>query len=183
MPPSRFAADDLLKFLQLVDRELSRRCRIVLIGGGAVALAHHGRHTTMDLDLWEDPGKEFWAAVAWVRLERNVPVQKAAIAEPPYDFEDRLRPLRLRGLKKLEVFVPEPHDLVLMKTARGEPHDLDAIEDIHRDVGLRLETLIERFHETKDQVTGRPQLFKLKFLAVTARLFGEKIAQGVEAEL
>ena len=30
------------------------------------------------------------------------------------------------------VYVPEAHDLVLMKIARAEAHDLDAVEDIHR---------------------------------------------------
>ena len=179
----KFSAKQLVKFLRLVDAELHRPCRIVLIGGGAVSLAYHGEHSTADLDLWSVSDQEFWDAVGRARARANVPVQKASIAEPPYDFEERLAKLDLEGLNRLEVLVPESHDLVLMKTARAEAHDLDAIEDIHREVTLSLDTLIERFHETKAQVTGSPGMFKVKFQAMIARLFGENVAREIEDKL
>lgn len=180
---SRYSTEDLARFLQRIDDELRQPSRIVLIGGGAVGLAYHGKHATMDLDLWE-AGREFWEAVKRV-AERDgptVPVHKAGIAEAPYEFESRLRRLEF-NLKRLEVLVPEAHDLVLMKTARAESHDLDAIEDIHREVGLSLEILVERFHETKEQVTGRHESFVIKFQSMVARLFGEDIAEAIEAQL
>jgi hypothetical protein len=180
----RFTTTQLEGFLQLVDSELTGSCTAILIGGGAVGLAYHGGHATIDLDLW-DAEPEFWGAAerAQARSAIKVPVQKAAIAEPPHDFESRLRPLLIPGVERLQVFVPEPHDLVLMKTARGEAHDLDAIEDIHREVGLSLDTLVARFHETKPQVMGPPGRFKLSFQAMVARLFGEDVAIAVEERL
>ena len=180
---SRYPSVDLSRFLQRIDRELQQASRIVLIGGGAVGLAYHGKHATMDLDLWE-ASQEFWTAVERVSEQGGprIPVHKAAIAEVPYEFESRLRRLELK-LRRLEVLVPEPHDPVLMKTARGESHDLDAIEDIHRQVGLSLEVLVDRFHETKGQVTGRHESFVIKFQSMVARLFGEETAAAIEGQL
>ena len=176
---------DFRAFLQRVDAELEKPCTIVLIGGGAVGLQYKGTHTTSDLDLWSVSEVTFWDAVerANASFEPRIPVQKVTIAEPPHYFEDRLLTLKLKGLTKLVVLVPEAHDLVLMKLARAEAHDLDAIEDIHRQHPLDLATLIGRYQETKAQVIGRLQDHRLKFLAVVARLFGEQKATEVDARL
>lgn len=179
----KFSTDEFQRFLRLVDAQLGGPCRIVLIGGGAVSLAYQVEHSTSDLDLWTVSDRKFWGAVARAQEISDIPVQRASIAEPPYHFEDRLTKLALEGLTRLEVFVPEPHDLVLMKAARAEAHDLDAIEGIHRKVALDLDTLIERYHETKGQVTGSPAMFKVKFQAVIARLFGEDVATSIERRL
>ena len=72
---------------------------------------------------------------------------------------------------------------MLLKTARAEAHDLDAVEDIHRAHPLSLETLIERYRETLPQVMGPKSRFKLNFLAVIARLFGEDEALVLEKRL
>jgi hypothetical protein len=61
---------------------------------------------------------------AQARSEGTIPFQAVGIVQPPYEYEDRLRPLPVSGLKHLKVLVPEPHDLALMKVARGEAHDL-----------------------------------------------------------
>ena len=181
----RFAPRDMERFLRLIDVELGRPCEIVLSGGAAVGLAYHSSHATADIDLWSDPGTLFWKAVK--RAERHVakpiPIASAPIAEPPGHFEDRLKRLHIRGLKKLVVKVPEAHDLALLKTARGEAHDLDAVEEIHRMHPLSLETLIERYHETRPQVMGPEERFRLSFLALVARLFGEAKAIEVERSL
>lgn len=90
-------------------------------------------------------------------------------------------PIGLRGLTRLTVLVPEAHDLVLLKIARAEAHDLDAVEDIHRARPLGLETLLARYLETRAQVIGSPQTHRLNFLAAIARLFGEDVAEQVDA--
>jgi hypothetical protein len=181
----KFTTTECEDFLRLVDAELPGPCQIVLIGGGAVALKYKGSHATTDLDLWSvseirqvldraNPSAKdldlwtahqggFWEAVERVNASaaEPVPVQKATIAEPPYSFEDRLIPLTIKGLKKLTVLVPERHDLVVMKVARGEAHDLDAIEDIHRAAPLSFDILIERYVETTTQVMGNKEMHRL----------------------
>ena len=105
------------------------------------------------------------------------------IVQPPYEYEDRLRPLAIRGLKRLQILVPEAHDLALMKVARGEAHDLEAIEEIHRISPLSLATLVSRYEESRPQFIGHPANLKLSFLALVARLFGEEEAKRVDREI
>ena len=183
--PRKYAQDELERFLGLIDSELSRPCTIVLIGGAALSLGYRSSHATTDMDLWSPARGAFWAAVEKVKKRQldSVPIERAGIAEPPYDFEDRLVPVKLKGLANLTVLIPEAHDLVLLKTARAEAHDLDAVEDIHRVHPLSLETLIERYRETEPQVMGPKSRFKLNFLAVVARLFGEDEAIKLESSL
>lgn len=181
----KFKKSELEEFLLDIDGELRRRCTIVLIGGGAVGLRFEGTHATSDLDLWSISESSFWKAVEKVNARRTerIDVQKATIAQPPYTFEDRLTPLRIDGLSKLIVLVPEAHDLVLMKIARGEAHDLDAVEDINRNQTLSLPILIERYLETRSQVLGSLSLHQLNFLAAVARLFGEDVALQTQRRL
>lgn len=196
----RFTTTECEDFLRAIDAELEAPCEVVLVGGGAVALKYKGSHATTDLDLWSVSGPPaervgattpaaasrggFWEAVERARATAAgpVPVQKASIAEPPYAFEDRLIALSIPGLTKLRVLVPEAHDLVLMKIARGEAHDLDAVEDIHRAAPLDLDTLVARYRETTTQVMGSVELHRLNFLAAVARLFGEKAAERVDVD-
>lgn len=178
----KFTVGEFVDFFRRVDAALERDCTVVLIGGGAVGLKYKGTHQTSDLDLWKVSQKGFWDAVEKANAppHQPIPVQKAAIAEPPLDFEDRLLELELGKLKRLTVLVPEAHDLALMKIARGEAHDLDAIEDIHRDTPLDFETMLERYAETRSQVIGSLEMHRLNFLAAVARLFGERKAEEAQ---
>lgn len=181
----RFTRGDFEAFFRRVDAELTAPCTIVLIGGGAIGCAYRGTHATSDLDLWSASDAGFWAAVdrANSKSQDRIPVEKAAIAEPPYDFEDRLRPLSIDGLSRLTILVPEAHDLALMKVARAEAHDLDGIEDIHRAQPLSLDTLTERYLDTRTQVIGSLESHRLNFLAAVARLFGEDAATRLDVTL
>ncbi|MBS2033241.1 MAG: hypothetical protein JST54_35535 [Deltaproteobacteria bacterium] len=164
-----------------MDAELAEPTAIIMIGGAVVCLAFASPRSTRDIDLWQNAEQAFWEACARVDARGNgVPVQVAAVAEAPYTFEDRLRELPL-GLNKLRVLVPEAHDLAMMKIARGDQRDLEAVEAIHQASPLVAETLLERFRET--EVTGRRQLFEIKLLDAIARLFGEDRARAMEAEL
>lgn len=180
----RYTRAQMEEFLREVDRHLEAPCEVVLIGGAVIALVYKGTHATTDVDLIKaEP--EFWTAVeaATARSKEPIPVQKAAIAQPPYDYEDRLSDFELAGLTRLQLRVPERHDLALMKIARGEAHDLNAIEDIHKAEPLDLETLIERYHSARTQVIGSVTDHQLKFLAAVDRLFGTNAADSVEARL
>jgi hypothetical protein len=74
----------------------------------------------------------------------DIPVAHAGVADAPLDIESRLERV-LPHLERLRVFVPERHDLVLMKAIRGYEHDLQAISEIHAHSPLDLETLVRRF--------------------------------------
>lgn len=181
----RVRASEFEAFLRLVDEELSQECTIVIVGGAAIGLAYAPDHSTTDIDVMPTRSKALWEAVerANARSKAPVPFQAAGLVQPPYEYEDRLRPLPIPGLKHLEVLVPEPHDLALMKVARGEAHDLAGIEDIHRASPLSLETLLARYEESRVQFIGNPADLRLGFLALVARLFGEREAERLERKL
>jgi hypothetical protein len=178
-------ASEFEAFLRLVDEELSQACTIVVVGGAAIGLAYAPDHSTSDIDVMPTRSKALWKAVERANARSKVPVpfQAAGIVQPPYEYEDRLRSLPIRGLKHLKVLVPESHDLALMKVARGEAHDLAGIEDIHRASPLSLETLLARYEESRVQFIGNPADLKLGFLALVARLFGEGEAERMERDL
>ncbi len=180
----RFEASQLTDFLRLVDSELRRPCRVVIIGGAALSMAYHSRHATSDVDVLEAQ-KHFWEAYEKAKgaSPHPIPIHKATVADPPYNYEDRLQQLRLRGLKKLKLLVPEAHDLAMLKAVRGYAHDLEAIEDIHRSTPLALQTLIERYEETRVQAIGNPHRLRQNFLAAVARLWGEAAGKELDSTL
>lgn len=109
-------ASEFTAFLRLVDDELSRDCTIVVVGGAAIGLAYAPDHSTADIDIMPTRNTELWKAVerALARSKARVPFQAVGIVQPPYEYEERLRPLPIPGMKHLKVLVPEPHDLALM---------------------------------------------------------------------
>jgi hypothetical protein len=181
----KIPSGDFEKFLRLVDEELVEPSTIIVVGGAAIGMAYAPNHSTSDIDLMPVRSAPFWEAVerAQLRLASRVPIQAVGIVQPPYEYEDRLRRLPIRGLKRLQILVPEAHDLALMKVARGETHDLEAIEEIHRISPLSLATLVSRYEESRPQFIGHPANLRLSFLALVARLFGEEEAKRVDRKI
>ncbi|MGC4001043.1 MAG: DUF6036 family nucleotidyltransferase [Anaeromyxobacter sp.] len=180
-----YGYEALAGFLRVLDAELTRPTRITVIGGAAIGLLYDTRHATTDIDLTPGQGEAFWAAVDRARLRAHepVPIETAGIFQPPYSYEDRCLHLELSGLRQLQVFVPERHDLALMKIARGYAHDLQGIADVHAVQALDLDTLVARYHESRTQVIGSAEMFKLSFLAAVETLFGEATASTVAQRL
>lgn len=172
-----------MEFLRIVDSELASPCCVTLIGGSVISLLYHSDHVTSDIDHIPTSEESFLEAVERARRRLPITVQPVGIFTAPYSYEGRRAPLKLDGLTKLTILVPERHDLAIMKIARGDAADLDAIEDIHRADKLSLDTLIERYHETLDQVIGSIENFRISFLAAVARLFGEEVAVQAEERL
>ena len=171
----RYAADELGRFLLALDQHLEQPCGMIVIGGAAAALAYGVGRTTHDIDTWDAlaPGVEQAAVLARRESGLLVPIQHAAVADAPHDFEDRLRPLLLPGLEHLDLRTPEKHDLVLSKAVRAYEHDLAAAEAIHRLHGLEHELLLQRYLDEMTHVIGDPRRLDLNILVLVERLFGE----------
>jgi hypothetical protein len=58
-----YGADEIRAFLCAVDRHLTQRVRLEIIGGCAAALAHGARSTTTDLDTFNAVDNELTQAV------------------------------------------------------------------------------------------------------------------------
>jgi hypothetical protein len=185
MSTRKYLPREMEDFLRLLDGELGAPVCVTVIGGAAIGLEYDPRHATTDIDVTPISNDLFWNAVARARarLPDPIPVQAVGLYAAPYDYEARRRPLAIAGLDHLTVLVPEVHDLVLMKVARGLTHDLDGVEDVHRVRALDLETLVARYYDTRTQITGSPSAFQLSFLALIDRLFGAYVARKTEARL
>ena len=94
------------------------------------------------------------------------------MAELPYNYEDRVRKVRGLDLERLTVLVPDKYDLALSKALRGYPHDIDAIEGMHRKHRLSQKTLVDRFEtELAKIATADERIIRLNVAMVVARLF------------
>lgn len=190
MPEQALARDEWRRFLRLVDEQLSEPARMVVIGGGAIALQYSSAYATRDLDTAsriERPLAEALSAAGSklqqeLGLPRPPPVSRVGVYDAPEGFEERCTRADVPGLQHLEVLVPERHDLALMKMVRGDERDLRALEELHR-AGLpfELNVLLERYHET--MVTGPQSRFRLNFLELAEGLFGSGVAAGLESKL
>ena len=119
------------RLLKLVDAELEAEASMVIIGGAAIALEYANRHLTRDLDTSTSIQGALLDAVERARkaiqaeddLDEAPPVGAAGVFDAPEGYEERCRLVRIAGLRRLRVHVPERHDLALMKAARGDERD------------------------------------------------------------
>jgi len=181
----RFEASQLKRFLKAVDRHLPQPFRLQVIGDSAAVLAYGARRVTRDIDTWDDAYRQITPALQAASKETglNIPVEHPGVADGPYNLEERLQRVRIPGLKRLSIWVPEKHDLVLMKMLRGEEPDLQAAEEIKQSHGLDLEILVVRYMEEMSQCVGEPRRFDLNLLALVDRLFGEEACKRVTTRL
>lgn len=179
-----FGAHEIRAFLQAVDRHLTTRARMEIIGGSAAALAHGASSTTCDVDTFNAISRALLRAVARANEETGlqIPVSQATVADVPYNYEDRLE-RQLPDLRYLEVWVLEKHDLVLSKTVRCYEHDLQQVLEIHQSVELSLDVLVERFESEMTNVIGDLARIRFNFLIMIETVFGELQRASVEKRL
>ncbi|MBW1809343.1 MAG: hypothetical protein JRJ87_14195 [Deltaproteobacteria bacterium] len=181
---NEFTQNEFEIFLVAVDRHLAGTFSLIIIDGCAAALAYQVERPSLDIDTWSETSDiEDACRAARQETGLQIPLHTAAIADPPYHFEDRLVPLDIHSLSNLKIYVPEKHDLVLMKVVRGDEHDLETIKEIAEKNGLDLEVLVTRFLKEMQQAIGRPETLKHNFLAAIERVFGEDIAEQTERRL
>lgn len=179
-----YGAEEIRVFLQAVDRHLTRRARVEIIGGSAAALAHGASSTTTDLDTYNALDQELLDAVARATEETgfDIPVSQSTVADVPYNYEDRLE-RHLPELEHLEVWVLEKHDLVLSKTVRCYDHDLQQILEVHENAGLSFDVLVERFESEMTIAIGDPAKIRSNFLLMLETVFGELPRVSAEKRL
>ncbi len=179
---TQFQPSDIQEFLEAADSYLKSSFKLVIIGGAAAALAYKASKTTTDIDtanrLPEELQHAFDAATKKTGLA--IPVSMAGIFDPPYCYEDRLQQYDQINLKFLKVYVPEQHDLALMKLVRGYENDIQTICEIHENMPFCFETLIERFLTEMTQVIGNSNTIKMNFLLAISELFGDELADQAE---
>jgi hypothetical protein len=172
----RFSRKDLEIFLKAVDRHAPKDSKLVIIGGAAAALTYGSPSGTVDIDTANNVSplqKAYEAARRETNLQ--VPLALATVFDAPIQYKTRLTKLPLKGLRHLEVLVPEKHDWALSKISRLEAKDLEHLKAAFKTVKFDLATLENRFRSEMFHLEPRDRVM-INFLAVLAELFGEREA-------
>ncbi|GEM_PF-920332 len=179
---TKFDRAQLLTFLRAIDRHLPNPTSVVVVGGAAAIIGYRSTVRTSDVDVFAGLTDEFIEAGRQAQEETGlaIAIEKAAVAEIPYNYEDRVRAVKITRLAKLTVIVPDRYDLVLSKAIRCWEHDLDAIEAIHRRQPLVLRTLVQRFESELMKIAlAAPARNCLNVVIVVGRLFGAAEARSL----
>lgn len=179
----RFDRSQATLFLRVLDGFLKHDLEIFVIGGMAAMLGYGADVKTADLDVLtihegsEADLRQAMDATAEVTGIKFL-LDRATIAELPYNYTDRVKSLRGAKFQKLTVTFPDKYDLVLSKALRAYDHDLDAIHSIHTKHPLAEKTLVRRFEtEFWKEATTDPRKFAFNMAMVIRLLYGEKRAQ------
>ncbi len=174
---SVFNREELEAFLIALDRNLPRPFDLEIIGEAVAILTLGAQSGTEDIDAVTNTAP-IQPALDAARKETglDIPLTTVGIYDVPYYYEKRLKQVRIPGLSKLRVYVPEKHDWALTKIMRALRKDVEDIEEVADSVGLSKTVFLKRFIGEMTHVTGRREDLIYNFLGVMARLFGEKEA-------
>lgn len=144
--------DDLIERLRRLDEDAAllfddeRRFTLVIVGGGALVLLDTISRATQDIDAL-DASKEIQGLLS--KYDINCDVQ-AYINNFPYNFEERLVPLRLGG-QKIEFFTASLEDIVIAKLCSNRATDRQDV--IHPNVVKSINwALLEELATNEDEI-------------------------------
>lgn len=157
-PTRRFARAEILKALQALGDELTRRGvrgQIFIVGGAAMALAYSTRRVTRDIDAVFEPKASIYEAAAKVALDLGLPEDWLNDAEKgfmPGEDEDA-RPVP--DVEGIEITTASPRYLLAMKLmAMRFGEDDEDIEVLIRECKLRSPQealdLLRRMYPTRE---------------------------------
>jgi hypothetical protein len=167
----RYDHHEIEDALHALDSVCTGPRKLVLIGGAAVALHTHIPSGTQDIDHFPPSVDDLIARCTAANLALP-PFSAPGVLDYPWHAEDRLQRV-LPELEQLEVWLLEPHDLVLSKVIRWHDGDEEDVLELHQAKRLSQGTLIERYITEMTHVTGDPRRIGLNFVECIDRLFGE----------
>jgi hypothetical protein len=178
--PRAFTPEEIRAFFEALGESFAEPAKLVVVGGAGAILRHGAKRSTVDIDTYSVPPPEgFVVAVARARERTNliIPIEYPAVAQTPWNYQDRLE--TVTGLKagRLTILVPERHDLALMKVMRSYRKDLDVIAEMHRVNPFDLETFVSRFTDEMGHVVSDEKILRQKFLLCVQELFGDEAVE------
>lgn len=204
MKLKRHEAAELERFLVAVDRALTRRVSLIVIGGSALSLGYGITSVTTDIDIYGGPAATVGlntsdidtygnrtasahdgragldaiqeaARIARADTDLDIPIAESTIAQLPDGFETRLVRV-LPDLEHLELWVPEVYDLAAAKLLRGNDHDRQQLAELNHLVRLDRSTLIERFNLLLENYVGDPLEPRWSLYHLVTEIWGEVAA-------
>ena len=166
---SQASAEKITALMEALGREVTGSGRIYLTGG-ATALLHGWRNSTVDVDLKADPEPTGWfEAIATLKDKLDVNIELAApdqfIPALP-GWKDRSRHIAQHG--RLEFYHYDFYSQALAKLERGHARDLADVQAMLERQFIAPARLWELF------LAVEPLL--IRFPGITASLFRESVA-------
>ncbi len=140
-------------FLEAVDKQLATPVTLHCIGGFVIEAVYGISRRTADLDYISiDPRaaiptlEEIAGQQSELKRIHKLYLQMVTVEEKPDGFDKRLRELDL-GLKMLQLFIPDPYDLILTKLARNSGKDREDVKALVQLQNLTLAVFSRRYEE------------------------------------
>jgi len=182
LPPSPW-----YEFLEELDTKLDEPCRLPCFGGFAVTIEYVISRSTSDIDVLDVAPRKLGKVLlregglgSPLATKHKVYLDLVGVANPPYDYESRLRPMYEGIFRYLHFVVMDPYDVALTKLKRDNDKDVQDVLQLAEKIPFDLELFERRYiNELRDNTTGRPedndQVFyrwKASILEVRARAKG-----------
>lgn len=160
-----FPSSPWKEFLQDLDALVHEPCRLPCFGGFAVTLEYGISRPTADIDVLDvaPPGLVPILMVGAgkgspLAVRHGVYLDIVGIANPPYDYESRLRPMYPGAFRKIQLLVMDPYDVALTKLKRDSDKDFQDVLQLARMIPFNLDLFERRYQrELRDNTTGKPE--------------------------
>jgi hypothetical protein len=144
---------------------MTEACRLPCFGGFAVTLAYGLSRLTFDIDVLDvAPPRAVEALMqeggkgSPLAIKHKVYLDFVGIANPPYDYESRLRPMYEGAFQHLHLLVMDPYDVALTKLKRDSDKDFQDMLHLAEKIPFDLDVFEKRYKdELRDHTTGSPE--------------------------
>lgn len=179
-----YSPKELRNFIILLDRELTGRAEVV--GGAAAALHYNAKGGTVDIDAYGSI-RHLSQALKRIKVkypDLRIPFTQSAVAHGPQEMDSCYEAYEESLFTNLKIFIPEVHDLILLKTARCDEKDLSDIKRLAQQREVKAETLLTRFkNEMLPSNPASDEVLLYNYLTVVGILFGQELADEHEKAL
>lgn len=159
LPPSPWR-----EFLQSLDAKMSEMCILPCFGGFAVTLAYGISRSTSDIDVLNvTPRKAVEVLLraggkgSPLALQHKIFLDFVGVANPPYEYESRLRPMYEGAFAHLRLMVMDPYDVALTKLKRDSDIDFQDVLALAEKIPFDIDLFEKRYlDELRDNTTGTP---------------------------
>lgn len=132
----------------------------IYLTGGATALLHNWRLTTIDIDIKPDPEPPgLFEAIARLKDELDINIELASpdhFIPPVPGWRDRSRHIARHG--QIEFYHYDPYGQALSKLQRGHPRDLQDVRSMLRDGLIQIDRLQELFSAIEPALIRYPAI-------------------------
>lgn len=153
-----------LSFLKELDGLATEAVRMDCIGGFVVTVLYGLARPTGDVDVLEIAPLAMSNAFSQIAAlggplfkKYGVYLDRVTVAQPPYEYESRLREMFPGTFKHLHLMALDPYDLALTKLERNVEKDRSDVRYLARTVPFDLELLRERYRTEQRPYLGNPK--------------------------